>query len=129
MIPIMFGAGILLGSLELSSGSLIPCMIGHTIMDIGLFGYWWTGIAGEFTLRPIGDTLAWTGLSSSRASLHALCLRSRCWRYGGSAACVSTCSRLAFTYVPERLVGLGLGNDEFIPEERRRGWTHKSWRG
>jgi membrane protease YdiL (CAAX protease family) len=56
MIPIIFGAGILLGSLALSSGSLIPCMIGHTIMDIGLFGYWWTGIAGEFTLRPIGET-------------------------------------------------------------------------
>jgi membrane protease YdiL (CAAX protease family) len=56
MIPIIFGAGILLGSLAFSSGSLIPCMIGHTIMDIGLFGYWWTGIAGEFTLRPIGET-------------------------------------------------------------------------
>ena len=56
MIPIIFGAGILLGSLAWSSGSLIPCMIGHTIMDIGLFGYWWTGIAGEFTLRPIGET-------------------------------------------------------------------------
>lgn len=56
MIPIVFGAGILLGSLAFSAGSLIPCMIGHTIMDIGLFGYWWTGIAGEFTLRPIGET-------------------------------------------------------------------------
>ena len=56
MIPIIFGAGILLGLLAWSSGSLIPCMIGHTIMDIGLFGYWWTGIAGEFTLRPIGET-------------------------------------------------------------------------
>jgi membrane protease YdiL (CAAX protease family) len=56
MIPIIFGAGILLGSLALSSGSLIPCMIGHTIMDVGLFGYWWTGIVGEFTLRPIGET-------------------------------------------------------------------------
>ena len=56
MIPIIFGAGILLGSLALSSGSLIPCMIGHTIMDIGLFWYWRTGIAGEFTLRPIGET-------------------------------------------------------------------------
>ena len=56
MIPIIFGAGILLGSLALSSGSLIPCMFGHTIMDVGLFAYWWTGIAGEFTLRPIVET-------------------------------------------------------------------------
>ena len=77
MIPIMFGAGVLLGSLAWSSGSLIPCMIGHTIMDIGLFGYWWTGIAGEFTLRTIGETGV-DQASSSRVSLHAQCLRSRC---------------------------------------------------
>ena len=56
MIPIIFGAGILLGSLALSAGSLIPGMIGHTIMDVGLFAYWWTGIAGEVTPRPIGET-------------------------------------------------------------------------
>jgi membrane protease YdiL (CAAX protease family) len=56
MVPIIFGAGILLGLLAWSSGSLLPCIIGHTIMDVGLFAYWWTGIAGEFTLRPIGET-------------------------------------------------------------------------
>ena len=31
-------------------------MIGHVVMDIGLFAYWWTGIAGDFTARPIGET-------------------------------------------------------------------------
>jgi hypothetical protein len=31
-------------------------MIGHVIMDIGLFAYWWTGIAGDFTARPITET-------------------------------------------------------------------------
>jgi lipid-binding SYLF domain-containing protein len=36
---------------------------------------------------------AWTGLSSARASLQAPCLRSCCWRYGGSVGWVSTCSR------------------------------------
>jgi membrane protease YdiL (CAAX protease family) len=56
MVPIVFGAGILLGLLAWSSKSLILCIIGHTIMDIGLFAYWWTGIAGDFTLRPIGET-------------------------------------------------------------------------
>jgi membrane protease YdiL (CAAX protease family) len=56
MVPIIFRAGVLLGSLARSSRSLIPCIIGHTIMDIGLFAYWWTGIAGEFSLRPIGET-------------------------------------------------------------------------
>lgn len=56
MVPIVLGAGLLLGTLAWASGSLIPCMIGHTIMDIGLFAYWWTGIAGTFTARPIGET-------------------------------------------------------------------------
>jgi hypothetical protein len=36
----VFGAGILLGLLAWSSGSLIPAMIGHVVMDIGLFAYW-----------------------------------------------------------------------------------------
>jgi membrane protease YdiL (CAAX protease family) len=56
MVPIVFIAGVLLGLIAWASGSLVPTMIGHTLMDIGLFGYWWTGIAGEFTARPIGET-------------------------------------------------------------------------
>ena len=56
MVPIVFAAGILLGLLAWSSGSLIPGMIGHVVMDIGLFAYWWTGIAGDFTARPITET-------------------------------------------------------------------------
>lgn len=56
MMPIVFGAGVLLGLLAWSSGSLIPGMLGHVMMDIGLFGYWWTGIAGDFTARPISET-------------------------------------------------------------------------
>jgi hypothetical protein len=31
-------------------------MIGHVGMDTGLFAYWWTGIAGDFTARPIIET-------------------------------------------------------------------------
>jgi len=56
MVPIVFGAGVLLGLLAWSSGSLIPNMLGHVLMDIGLFAYWWTGIAGDFTARPIIDS-------------------------------------------------------------------------
>ncbi len=56
MVPIIFGAGVLLGLLAWSSGSLIPGMLGHILMDIGLFAYWWTGIAGDFTARPITET-------------------------------------------------------------------------
>ena len=56
MVPIILGAGILLGLLAWSSGSLIPGMLGHVLMDIGLFAYWWTGVAGDFTARPISET-------------------------------------------------------------------------
>lgn len=56
MDPIVLGAGVLLGLLAWSSGSLIPGIIGHVMMDIGLFAFWWTGIAGDFTARPITET-------------------------------------------------------------------------
>ncbi|MGH9776336.1 MAG: lysostaphin resistance A-like protein [Candidatus Acidiferrales bacterium] len=56
MVPIVFGAGVLLGLLAWSSQSLIPGMIGHFVMDVGLFAYWWTGLAGTFTARPISET-------------------------------------------------------------------------
>jgi hypothetical protein len=56
MVPIVFIAGVLLGLLAWSSGSLMPGIVGHVVMDIGLFAYWWTGIAGDFTARPITET-------------------------------------------------------------------------
>ena len=56
MVPIVFGAGLLLGLLAWSSGSLIASLLGHVVMDIGLFAYWWTGIAGTFTACPIIET-------------------------------------------------------------------------
>jgi len=56
MVPIVFGAGVLLGVLARASGTLLFCMLGHWIMDIGLFAYWWTQIAGTFAQRPIAET-------------------------------------------------------------------------
>ena len=56
MVPIVFGAGVLLGLLTRASGTLLFCMLGHWIMDIGLFAYWWTQIAGTFQQRPILET-------------------------------------------------------------------------
>jgi membrane protease YdiL (CAAX protease family) len=56
MVPIVLGAGFLLGTLAWASRSLVFCMIGHTIMDVGLFAYWWTQIAGTFSQRPISET-------------------------------------------------------------------------
>jgi len=56
MVPIIFGAGVLLGLLASSSGSLVPGMVGHFVMDVGLFAYWWTGVAGDFKALPISQT-------------------------------------------------------------------------
>jgi membrane protease YdiL (CAAX protease family) len=56
MIPIVFGAGLLLGLLAWSARSLLPAIVGHIVMDIGLFAYWWTGVAGEFSARTISQT-------------------------------------------------------------------------
>lgn len=56
MVPIVFGAGVLLGSLARASGTLLFGMLGHWIMDIGLFVYWWAQIAGTFSERPISKT-------------------------------------------------------------------------
>ena len=56
MVPIVFGAGLLYGTLAWASRSLVFCMIGHTIMDIGLFVFWWAQVLGTFTQRPISET-------------------------------------------------------------------------
>ena len=56
MVPIVLAAGLLLGLIAWASGSLVPGIIGHTIMDIGMFGYWWTGVAGTFSAKTIAVT-------------------------------------------------------------------------
>ncbi|HWD67333.1 MAG TPA: CPBP family intramembrane glutamic endopeptidase [Caulobacteraceae bacterium] len=53
MTPLVFGAGLLLGLIAWSSRSLIFSIIGHTLMDIGLFAYWWSQVAGVFSARTI----------------------------------------------------------------------------
>jgi membrane protease YdiL (CAAX protease family) len=60
MVPIVFGAGVLLGLIAWASGSLIPGILGHTAMDVGMFSYWWSGTAGTFTAK----TLAVTGVDA-----------------------------------------------------------------
>lgn len=56
MVPIVFGAGLLLGTLARASGTLWFGILGHWIMDIGLFLFWWTQVAGTFSQRPISET-------------------------------------------------------------------------
>jgi membrane protease YdiL (CAAX protease family) len=91
MVPIVFGAGILLGLLAWSSQSLIPGMIGHVVMDIGLFAYWWTGIAGDFSARPIGETgidlpfvIACTGFAVSLLVALFAISKLRVWTFFGA---------------------------------------------
>jgi membrane protease YdiL (CAAX protease family) len=56
MTPLVFGAGLLLGLIAWSSRSLIFCTLGHALMDVGLFAYWWAQIAGVFSARTIFQT-------------------------------------------------------------------------
>jgi membrane protease YdiL (CAAX protease family) len=56
MTPIVFGAGVLFGVLARASGTLVFNMLGHWLMDIGMFAFWWTQIAGTFAQRPISET-------------------------------------------------------------------------
>jgi membrane protease YdiL (CAAX protease family) len=56
VLPIVLAAGLLLGWLASASGSLLFGMIGHWLMDIGLFAYWWAQIAGSFSQRPISES-------------------------------------------------------------------------
>ena len=52
----IFAISALFGVLAYASGSLIPSIIGHTIMDIFNFAFWWTDLAGDFELQTIGVT-------------------------------------------------------------------------
>jgi membrane protease YdiL (CAAX protease family) len=56
MVPIVFGAGLLLGTLARAAGTLWFGILGHWIMDIGLFLFWWTQVAGTFHELPISET-------------------------------------------------------------------------
>lgn len=56
MVPIVFGAGLLLGTLARQSGTLVFNMLGHWVMDIGLFGFWWAQISGTFSQKTIFET-------------------------------------------------------------------------
>lgn len=52
----LFAISVLLGILAYSSGSLIPSMIGHTVIDIFNFSYWWSDVAGKFERQTIYET-------------------------------------------------------------------------
>jgi membrane protease YdiL (CAAX protease family) len=52
----LFVASILFGAIAYATGSLLPGIIAHTVLDIVNFSYWWTDIAGKFEYQPIAIT-------------------------------------------------------------------------
>ena len=52
----LFAIGALLGILAYVSGSLVPSIIGHAVLDIFNFSYWWSDVAGKFERRTILET-------------------------------------------------------------------------
>jgi membrane protease YdiL (CAAX protease family) len=56
ILPHIFFASVLLGILAYKSGSLIPGIIGHSILDIFDYSVWWTDLTGGFTKQTIFKT-------------------------------------------------------------------------
>jgi membrane protease YdiL (CAAX protease family) len=52
----IFALGVLLGILAYASGSLIPSIIGHVVMDIFSFSYWWSDVAGRYEMQTVFET-------------------------------------------------------------------------
>jgi len=52
----LFAASFMFGLIAYATGSLLPGIIAHTVLDIVNFSYWWTDVAGRFEYRPIAIT-------------------------------------------------------------------------
>lgn len=52
----LFVASLLFGMLAYATGSLLPGIIAHTVLDIFNFSYWWSDIGGKFEYQPITIT-------------------------------------------------------------------------
>lgn len=52
----LFVASFTIGQIAYATGSLLPGIIAHTVLDIVNFSYWWTDIAGKFEYQPIATT-------------------------------------------------------------------------
>ena len=52
----LFAMASLLGILAYASGSLIPSIIGHAVMDVFNFSYWWSDVAGRWEMPTMLET-------------------------------------------------------------------------
>ncbi len=56
ILPHIFFASVLLGILAYKSGSLLPGIIGHSILDVFDYSVWWTDLTGGFKKQTIFKT-------------------------------------------------------------------------
>jgi membrane protease YdiL (CAAX protease family) len=52
----LFALGALFGILAYVSGSLIPSIVAHVVVDVFNFSYWWSDVAGKFDMQTIAET-------------------------------------------------------------------------
>jgi membrane protease YdiL (CAAX protease family) len=77
----LFVWSVLWGVLAYSSGSLIPSILGHAVMDILNFSYWWTDIAGSFEMQTLAKTgvdlhfIGWSLVLGASIALFLLAVR------------------------------------------------------
>jgi hypothetical protein len=73
-------------------------MIGHAVMDVFNFGYWWWQLLGHYDRRPISETgidldfLVWTGTLACSLSLFWVAVRKLSTTYAKAARGLSAIS-------------------------------------
>jgi len=81
ILPHIFFASVLLGVIAWRSGSLIPGIIGHSILDIFDYSVWWTDLTGGFKHQPVSKTgidfhfVVWVAIFSVSIYLFFLVIR------------------------------------------------------
>jgi hypothetical protein len=53
VLPIIFLASVLLGVLAYKTKSLIPGIVGHTVLDVFDYSLWWTRLMGKFEYQTV----------------------------------------------------------------------------
>ncbi len=77
MLPILL-ASLMLGALAYASRSLLPGIVGHAVMDVFNFSYWWWHLIGTYDKSTVFETgvdfdfVAWAGTLAVSLTLFVL---------------------------------------------------------
>ena len=77
----LFVVSVMFGILTYTTGSLIPAIISHTVLDIFNFSFWWTDVAGRFERQTISETgidshfVIWALILVASIALFIVCIR------------------------------------------------------